>query len=97
MRLRKLWMQWAASRPSSTVSKRQSIAPKLRACVISWPKSKTKTSPAPASLLTSLHSFIEPKLAGRLVPLPAQLFNSLQNHGLFDMPIVSAGPSLVLK
>ena len=37
-------MPWAASPPSSTMSRRQSIAPKLRACVKNWLKSKTNTN-----------------------------------------------------
>src|SRR5215471_2067757 len=41
-------MRWAASALSSTVSKLKNIAPKLRVCVMSWPKSKAKTSPASA-------------------------------------------------
>jgi hypothetical protein len=63
--------RWAVSALSSSVSKLQNIAPKLRACVISWLKQKAKTNPASASLLPNVfqpqmarHSFVVSPIPG---------------------------------
>ena len=64
-------MRPAASPPSSTMPRRQSIAPKRRACVKNWLKSKTNPNRLPAFLFPNVFSarvpvcgFVLPRCCG---------------------------------